>query len=357
MAAPLRVGILGARRALFMVGCRAAFPEQLVLAGVCDIRPERAERAASQHSIERVYSTYEAMLADRGIDLVVIGTPDHLHGEQAIAALEAGKHVLSEIPAAYTIEQLRRLVELEEHTGRKYAMANEVRWFPYLEAAKKMAEDGYWGRLFYSEAGYLHNLRLEGWRQTEAEDGTPHWRFDPRQPQTTFLGGGPHAFDTLRWLSGEQNWVEVCAYGSVPYVEPHPEPAHAVALLKAASGMVTKIDCSYAMVRPYCLYFNLFGDQGTFETSRSESAGLFYTHKIPYMDRMEKLAVPYATRPGHRAAGHGSSEVHMVEDLLQAIARDRPAAICAREAARSIAPAICALESIRTGKPVAIPSF
>ena len=60
---PLRVGILGARRALFMVGCRVAFPEQLVLAGVCDIRPERAEQAARQHSIDRTYPTYEAMLA------------------------------------------------------------------------------------------------------------------------------------------------------------------------------------------------------------------------------------------------------------------------------------------------------
>jgi len=354
---PLRVGILGARRALFMVGCRAAFPEQLHLAGICDLRPERAERAAQQHNIAKTYPTYEAMLEDKGIDLVVIGTPDHLHGGQAIQALEAGKHVLSEIPAAYTIAELRRLVELEERTGLKYAMGNEVRWFPYLEAAKKMAEDGYWGRLFYSEAGYLHNLRLEGWRQTEAEDSAPHWRFDPRQPQTTFLGGGPHAFDTLRWLSGERNWVEVYACGNTPYVEPHPEPAHAVALLKAASGMVTKIDCSHAMIRPYCLYFNLFGDQGTFETSRSEAAGLFYTRKIPYMDRLEKLAVPYATRPGHAAAGHGSSEVHMVGDLLEAITQDRPAAICAREAARSIAPAICALESIHTGKPVQIPPF
>ena len=95
MAAPLRVGILGARRALFVVGCRAAFPEELALAGVCDIRPERAEEAARQHSIDQVYPTYEAMLEDKGIELVVIGTPDHLHGEQAIQALEAGKHVLS----------------------------------------------------------------------------------------------------------------------------------------------------------------------------------------------------------------------------------------------------------------------
>lgn len=357
MPTPIRVGILGANRALFMVKCRDVMPDGLVLAGIFDIRRNRAEQAAQRHDIQQVYPSYEAMLDDPKIDLILIGTPDPLHGPQAVQAMEAGKHVLSEIPAAYELDDLRRLIQLEEERGLKYAMGNEVRWFPYLEAAKKMAADGFWGEIFYSEAGYLHNLRLEGWKQTEPESGEPHWRFDPQQPQTTFLGGGPHAFDTIRWLIGETNWTEVIAYGAVPYVPPHPEPGHAVALLKNAAGRVCKIETSYVMKRPYCLYFNLFGDQGTFETSRTEPAGLFFSEKIPYMDRMAKLAVPYATRPGHRHAGHGSSEIHMVADLIEAIRQDRPAAINAREAARSIAPAICALASMRTGQPRRIPQF
>jgi predicted dehydrogenase len=158
-------------------------------------------------------------------------------------------------------------------------------------------------------------------------------------------------------LVGETNWTDVIAYGSIPYVSPHPEPGHAVALLRNAEGRTCKIETSYVLHRPYLLYFNLFGSQGTFETSRTEPAGLFFSDRIPFMNQMEKLAVPYATRPGHRQAGHGSSETHMVADLVQAIRQDRPAAISTREAARSIAPAICALESIRTGERVAIPQF
>lgn len=357
MSDPIRVGILGAGRALFMAHCRNAFPDDLTLAGIYDLRPERAQRAAEKHDIARVYPSYEALLNDSAIRLIVIGTPDHAHAGQAIQALEAGKHVLSEIPAAYEISELERLIELEEKHSLTYAMGNEVRWFPYLEAAKSMADDGYWGRIFHSEAGYLHNLRMEGWRATEPGTGEPHWRFDPKQPQTTFLGGGPHAFDTLRWLTGETNWTEVFAYGNERYVEPHPEPGNAVALLKGASGLISKIECSYVMIRPYCLYFNLFGDKGAFETSRSAQEGLFFTERIPYMDRMERLAVPYAARPGHGPGGHGSSEIHMVEDLMEAIRIGRPAAINAREAARSIAPAICAFESMRTGLPVKIPQF
>jgi predicted dehydrogenase len=233
-----------------MVKCRQAMPTELTLAGIYDIRPNRARQASDQHQLAQVYPSYEAMLNDPQLDLIVIGTPDHLHGEQAIQALEAGKHVLSEIPAAYEIDQLRRLVQLEEQTGLKYAMGNEVRWFPYLEAAKRMATDGYWGDLFYSEAGYLHNLRLENWKQTEPETNEPHWRFDPARPQTTFLGGGPHAFDTIRWLIGETNWTDVIAYGAAPYVPPHPEPGHAVALLRNADGQTCKIETSYVMNRP-----------------------------------------------------------------------------------------------------------
>ncbi len=340
-----------------MARCRDMFPDALNLSGIYDIRSERADRAAAAQRIDRVYPDYEAMLDDVDIDLIVIGTPDYEHAGQAIQAMEAGKHVLSEIPAAYEMAELERLVALEERTGNVYAMGNEVRWFPYLEAAKQMAMDGYWGELFHSEAGYLHNLRMEGWRETEDETSEPHWRFDPKRPQTTFLGGGPHAFDTLRWLTGETNWVEVFAYGNAPYITGHPEPGNTVAILKGSSGLISKVEASYVMARPYSLYFNLFGDKGTFETSRIESEGLYFSEKIPHMERMERLAVPYATRPGYESDGHGSSEIHMVEDLVAAIREGRPAAINAREAARSIAPAICAYESIRTGLPVAIPRF
>ena len=357
MAQAIRAGIVGAGRALFMRHCQEAFPDDLTLIGLYDIRSERADQAVRKHGMETVYPSYEALLEDKRVDLVVIGTPDHLHAGQAIQALEAGKHVLSEIPAAYELVELKRLVELEDKTGLVYAMGNEVRWFPYLEAAKKLAEEGFWGDIFHSEAGYLHNLLLEGWRQTEPGTDEPHWRFDPKRPQTTFLGGGPHAFDTLRWLMGETNWVEVFAYGNRPYVTGSLEPGNTVAVLKSASGAISKVETSYVMNRPYCLYFNLFGDKGTFETSRQALEGLYFSERIPHMDRMAPLAVPYASRPGHHGSGHGTSEIHMVWDVIQAIRSGGKAAINAKEAARSIAPAICAYESIRTGLPVRIPQF
>lgn len=355
---PIRFGILGCGRGSFAAAVSAAIPEAMQIAAVCDLRPERARRLADQYGVPSVCRDYTEMLGREDVEAVVIATPDHQHAEQAIRALEAGKHVLSEIPAAYDLEELRRIIALSARTGRKYMMGNEVRWFPALEAARRMAEDGFWGDIFYGEAEYLHNLQRDGWKRTEP-DGSPHWRWDPARPQTTLLGGGPHAFDTLRWLSGTTDYAEAFAYGVGQCVEGHPEPSTVVCLLKTAHGAVHKITVSYAMVRPYCLYFSVYGDRGSFEGGRvDQSETFFYSDRILHMADMTRLGVPYWNHPHVRLkAGHGTSELFMVQEFLAAICEDRDPAIGPVETARSIAPAVCALESLRTSQPVAIPRF
>jgi predicted dehydrogenase len=355
---PVRFGIVGMGRGAF--GCTVArhLPEEMRVTALCDARLDRARTCAQQYDIPFSCDDYDTLLGRDDVDAVLIATPDHLHAEMAILALRAGKHVLSEIPMAYTLGEIERIIDLTEHTGLKYMMGNEVRYLPALEAARKMALDGFWGDIFYGEAEYLHNLRRDGWSEKEA-NGSYHWRFDPEKPQTTLLGGGPHSFDTLRWLVGEARFVEVFAYGVGRYVPPHPEPHTAVALLRGESGAAYKITVSYEMVRPYSLYFSLYGTNGSFEGNRiDQSQVVFQSDKIPYMTGMERLAVPYWNHPGvSMAGGHGTSELFMVKEFLAAIREDRPPAIDGREAARSIAAAICAFESMRTGRPVAIPAF
>lgn len=355
---PLRLGILGAGRGGFAVPVARYMPRRLAITAVCDIRTDRARAMAEQCGAAWHGGDVAAMLERDDVDAVLIATPDHQHAEQAILALEAGKHVLSEIPMATALGEIDRIVALSERTGLKYMMGNEVRWLPALEALKRKAGEGCWGDVFYGEAEYLHNLREEGWKGLE-EDGSVHWRFDPARPQTTFLGGGPHAFDTLRWLAGEKRFTRVYATGSGAYVEGHAEPATAVALLTGESGAAYKVTVSYAMHRPYCLYFSLYGSEGSFEGGRTDQEQVFYqTRAEEGCAGLKPLGVPYWNHPGiELEGGHGTSELFMMTDFLDAVRDDRPPAIDAREAARSIAPAICAFESIRTGLPVAVPEY
>jgi predicted dehydrogenase len=355
---PITFGILGCGRGAFAAAVASHMPQDIQIAAVCDVKPERARAAAQAHGVDTVYTRYEDLLADGRVDAVVIATPDHQHAGQAVRALQAGKHVLSEIPAAYTLGELHAIVEAAGQSRKQYMMGNEVRWFPAVQAARRSAEEGKWGDIFYGEAEYLHNLRREGWSETEP-DGAPHWRWDPAHPQTTLLGGGPHAFDTLRWLSGEEGYVEVFAYGVGRSVTDHPEPATCVCLLRAGSGAAHKVTVSYAMVRPYCLYFSLYGTHGSFEGGRVNQEDTFFvTDQMPADARLVPTGVPYWTDPSAPAAvGHGTSEYFMMREFVNAIREGRQPAIGPREAARSIAPAICAFESIRSGRPVAVPRF
>jgi predicted dehydrogenase len=237
-------------------------------------------------------------------------------------------------------------------------MGNEVRWFPALEELKRLGGKGYWGTVFYGEAEYLHNLRMERWKIRE-EDGSVHWRWDPAAPQTTMLGGGPHALDTLRWLMGVR-FVGAQAFhagqGS-PWGTSHTT----VALFKAENGAAAKVTVSYGMARPYCLYYSVYGTEGSFERSRDQGDPSgetvnYYAHNrlsgtrhlIPV--RLPNFANPrLARQAGAAGFGHGTMELEQASDLLDAILRDREPAIGPAEAAASIVPLICALDSARQG--------
>jgi hypothetical protein len=115
------------------------------------------------------------------------------------------------------------------------------------------------------------------------------------------------------------------------------------------------------MARPYCLYYSVYGTEGTFERTRDqggwheETTNLYYHERLSGTSRMIPVRLPnfsnprLARRGGAMGAGHGSMEVEQATDLLDAIVNDREPTLGPVEAAASIVPAICALESARRG--------
>jgi UDP-N-acetylglucosamine 3-dehydrogenase len=354
----VRIGIVGVHRGASHHSVFAAHPECEV-AAVCDVRESRARAAAESMGVKRWHTDLDALLADDRVNAVYIATPDHLHGAMNVRALRAGKHLLSEIPLATDLEHCREIVALSEDHNLKVQMGNECRWMPYLQAVRAMAEAGDFGAFFYGEAEYLHNLRMEGWRACE-EDGTPHWRWDPAAPQTTMLGGGPHALDTLRWLMGIDRFTDVIAAGTQGSIRDTPADDTTVALFTAPGGILVKITVSYGMWRPYCLYFSASGGDGSFEASRDtpQGEGRVFLKRIAHQTGWMTLPVPLWNHPGVEAGGgHGTLEQFQGRDFIDAIVEDRQPLIHAREGATSCAALICALEAVRTRERVAIPAF
>jgi predicted dehydrogenase len=328
---------------------------------VCDLDEPLAQRVAQTFDVPRWYVDYEHLLADKVVEIVVVATPDHMHGEHAIMALEAGKHVLSEIPMAVTLEACRRIIDLTDRAGLKYHMGNQVRYAFCLQDVHRLIADGAFGDVFYGEGEYLHAMGdIVNHRPPD------HWRIQATgTPQTTLLGGGPHAIDTLRWLMGVR-FVEAQAYHVEQQTRWHTRHT-TVALFKADTGAVARVTVSYGMARPYCLYFSVYGSEGTFERSRDQggatedTVNYMYHNHLSGARRLIPVTLPNWNNPKvarRHALGHGTMEIEQAEDFLRAIREDREPIIGPREAARSIAAGICALQSAdQGGGTVAIPEL
>src|SRR5262245_28745661 len=123
MAGPVRLAVVGGRRGGAFNRALEAVRERVELVAVCDLSEAMLARWREQHPGVATYSSYERLLDEPGVDAVLIATPWHIHAPQAIKALRAGKHVMSEVIAAFTLEECWQLIETVEQTGRTYMMS------------------------------------------------------------------------------------------------------------------------------------------------------------------------------------------------------------------------------------------
>jgi predicted dehydrogenase len=132
---------------------------------------EVARRVAAELSIPRAYDTYEGLLADPEIEAVYIPLPNDLHLEWALAAIQAGKHVLCEKPLALTSADAARMVEAAELAGVRLMEAFMYRLHPSWVAVRELIAGGRIGRLqtvqswfsyYNDDATNIRNIRSAG---------------------------------------------------------------------------------------------------------------------------------------------------------------------------------------------------
>jgi predicted dehydrogenase len=111
-----------------------------------------AKEFAARHGIERAYDTYEALLADPGVDLVYNALPPSMHAEWTIAALRAGKHVLCEKPFTMTAAEASRVVATAAETGRRVIEAFHDHYHPLSAWVRSTVDAGTLGRIHRAEA-------------------------------------------------------------------------------------------------------------------------------------------------------------------------------------------------------------
>jgi len=361
MDSPLRVGVVGLGQGEAHVrGFQYAEGSQVV--ALCALEEDELKQVARRFDVPLLYNNYEQMLEEADLDVVVIATPDHLHARQAMQALSKGKHVLSEIPMATTLQECEQMIELVEETGLKYQMGNQVRYAPCVVHIKSLVDDGTLGDIFYGEGEYLHNTEEY---YTSTGRGWEHWRTDSTIPQRSFTGGGMHAIDTLRWLM-KGRFVEVQGYGgNFVYKQVPGKEDLSVALFRTERGSIAKVLTSGGIQRTYCLYYSVYGTQGSVERNRIQDFfGVDTTNYLYLHDQMWQLRnmipVPVYnwTDPLIKErSSHGTMEIAQAMDFVKAILTDRQPLVNVYEAARSSAAAIMALQAIDRHECVTIPTF
>jgi len=156
--------------------------------------PEKAREFSRQHDLS-LAGSFEQMLADRGLDAIVLATPHSQHCAQIIAAARAGKHVFVEKPLGLDARDAERAVrECAEHRVT-LAVGYNWRFQPALNEAKRMLDDGRLGKLLHIEGNFCGPSAYRFARE--------HWRHDPQEvPAGGMTGRGVHLVDAMLYLAG-----------------------------------------------------------------------------------------------------------------------------------------------------------
>ncbi|MCQ8874009.1 Gfo/Idh/MocA family oxidoreductase [Mesorhizobium sp. LMG17149] len=206
----LRVGVLGC-------GPIAQFAhlESCVKAGnadlyaICDAAPDLLARMGATYEPQKMYSDYEAMLADPELEAVIVATSDAYHVPMSIRALNAGKHVLCEKPIGTSVEEGEALAEAVRRSGKILQVGHMKRFDPALETARDFVRDEI-GEVLALKAWYCDSTHR--YTNTDAVQPLPVTSRLARKPagnpkadlrQYFMLAHGSHLVDTARFLCGD----------------------------------------------------------------------------------------------------------------------------------------------------------
>ena len=128
----------------------------------CDIIPEKAQKCVEKYGCGIAITDYREALADPEIQAVSVCTPNYAHPEIAIAAMRAGKDVLSEKPAARTYAEALEMQKVQHETGRILNIGVVNRFNDYVNCIKKYIEQGKLGEVFHVYASFRAHRSIPG---------------------------------------------------------------------------------------------------------------------------------------------------------------------------------------------------
>jgi predicted dehydrogenase len=315
---------------------------------VCDIRPAVAEHVAELFG--SAWTTdYRLLLEDPHIDAVVITTPEFLHAEQTIAAVEAGKHVLCEKPMARTLAEADAMIAAAQAAGVQLMIAHSRRFTGRYRRAHELLEAGVIGEPVLVRENERRprlagpGVPVSGWRPDPQKETT--WYTQAQYAAGTAFHIGVHEMDLLRWFAGSE---ARSVYMESKTTDPNQEVPDTVTIqIGFENGALGACDIFTQAPAGYPIHheFEVFGTQGMLRSRDFDSLGLtrFESDKARFPTAAESLLLV--------------RDAYALEQRLffESIVNGTPVPLDPHQSRAALELAIAAIQSSATGQHVTLP--
>ncbi|MBT8462826.1 MAG: Gfo/Idh/MocA family oxidoreductase [Gemmatimonadetes bacterium] len=392
----LRLGFIGmGGRGSWLLGL-AIRRDDTEIKAVCDIVPEKSQRAAEAvtevgRAEPRQFTAgeedYVNLLERDDIDAVIIATPWLWHTPMAIAAMERGKAVGVEVPAATTVQECWDLVETQEQTGMPFMMLENVCYRRDVMAVLQIVREGLLGEMMHLHCGYQHDLRAvkfnPGAEFGPGSNGEAVWRTYHSIHRNGELypthGIGPVA----NWLDINRGnlFVSLTSHatktrGLHEYIveqggEGHPNADVrfklgdiVTTMIQTRNGETIMVSHDTNLPRPYSLAFRVQGTRGLW---MNDNRSIYIEGVSPEAHRWEPFA-GYQEKYDHplwkryaedaEGGGHGGMDFFVMNAFVEAVKLGEPTPLDVYDAAAWSVIGPLSEQSIAMGNhPVAFPDF
>ncbi len=372
---------------------RSVLGELLAIEGVqitalADIVPDKAQRAADMvtkagQAPPRLYTNgdrdFERLVQQQDIDFVYTATPWPWHTPVALAAMQAGKHVGSEVPIAMSVKDCWKLVDVSEKTRRHCLMMENCCYGESELTVLRMVREGVFGTLLHGEAAYLHDLRAilfedkdEGlWRRApHTERNANFYPTHGLGPVAQYLGiHRGDRFDYMVSMASPEAGLTEWRDAKVPKDSPKWKEKYVAgdvnsSLVRTAKGRTILLQHDVVNPRPYSRLNGLQGSKAVFNDYPPRlyidgaAGGERWT---PLSEFKAKYAHPLWTAVGDLArknGGHGGMDFIMCYRLVQCLREGLAPDFDVYDAAAWSVPFPLSEQSLRKGSaPIKFPDF
>lgn len=319
------------------------------LVGCWNRTPDSANQLAEETGCQ-AYATLDEMLSNPAIQVVTIGTASGAHLDPAVAAANAGKHVIIEKPLEVTLERCDQIIAACEANGVKLATIFPSRFHQSSQIMKQAVESEKFGRLTLGDA-YVKWYRTQEYYDSGAWRGT--WEMD---------GGGAlmnqaiHSVDLLYWLMGPVKSI-VAQTATLAHDRIEVEDV-ATASLQFENGALGTIEATTAAFPGALKKIELHGSAGSATLQEEDITVWDFAEPTPEDESLLE-SMSNRTETGGGAADpaaighHGHTE--LFKDTLAAIEEDRAPLIDGLEGRRSVEIILAIYESAKSGRRIELP--